>query len=138
MDESIVAVKNFTKVYGEFVAVDDISFEVQPGEIFGLLGPNGAGKTTTLECLEGLRKPDRGEMQIKGVDPQKEPGKLRNVIGVQLQTSGLPASMTVEESLNIFSAYHGVLPSNDLFTRLGLDEKRKTRHFRPHQKILSV
>jgi len=128
MDESVVAVKNFTKVYGEFVAVDDISFEVQPGEIFGLLGPNGAGKTTTLECLEGLRKPDRGEMQIKGVDPQKEPGKLRNVIGVQLQTSGLPASMTVEESLNIFSAYHGVLPSNELFTRLGLDEKRKTQY----------
>jgi ABC-2 type transport system ATP-binding protein len=128
MDESVVSVSNFTKAYGEFVAVEDISFEVQQGEIFGLLGPNGAGKTTTLECLEGLRKPDIGEMQINGVDPQREPGKLRNVIGVQLQTSGLPANMTVEESLNIFSAYHGVQPNNQLLSRLGLDEKRKTQY----------
>jgi ABC-2 type transport system ATP-binding protein len=128
VEKSAVAVRNFTKIYGEFVAVDDITFEVQPGEIFGLLGPNGAGKTTTLECLEGLRKPDGGEIQIKGVDPQKEPGKLRNVIGVQLQTSGLPASMTVEESLNIFSAYHGVKPNDEVLTRLGLDEKRKTQY----------
>ena len=128
MDESVVSVSNFTKVYGEFVAVEDISFDVQQGEIFGLLGPNGAGKTTTLECLEGLRKPDIGEMQINGVDPQREPGKLRNVIGVQLQTSGLPANMTVEESLKIFSAYHGVQPNHEILTRLGLDEKRKTQY----------
>ena len=128
MDESVVSVSNFTKVYGEFVAVDDISFDVQQGEIFGLLGPNGAGKTTTLECLEGLRKPDAGKMQIKGVDPQREPGRLRNVMGVQLQTSGLPANMTVEESLKIFSAYHGVQPSGEVLSRLGLEEKRKTQY----------
>ncbi|UCD41907.1 MAG: ABC transporter ATP-binding protein [Chloroflexota bacterium] len=128
MDQSVVTVKNFTKTYGDFVAVDDISFEVQHGEIFGLLGPNGAGKTTTLECLEGLRQPDGGEMQITGVDPQREPSKLRNLIGVQLQTSGLPDNMTVEESLNIFSAYHGVQPRHELLTRMGLEEKRKTQY----------
>lgn len=128
MDEYAVTVRNFTKKYGEFVAVDDLSFEVQPGEIFGLLGPNGAGKTTTLECLEGLRLPDDGEMNIQGVDPQREPGSLRNMLGVQLQTSGLPGSMTVEESLNIFSAYHGVQPRTGLLSRLGLDEKRKTQY----------
>ena len=126
MDESVVTIKNFTKTYGDFIAVNDISFEVHPGEIFGLLGPNGAGKTTTLECLEGLRQPDGGEMQIKGVDPQREPRKLRNLIGVQLQSSGLPDNMTVEESLKIFSAYHGVQPRFELLSRMGLDEKRKT------------
>jgi len=128
MEESVVTIKNFTKTYGDFVAVNEISFEVHPGEIFGLLGPNGAGKTTTLECLEGLRQPDGGEMHIKGVDPQREPGKLRNLIGVQLQTSSLPENMTVEESLKIFSAYHGVQPRFDLLSRMGLDEKKKTQY----------
>jgi ABC-2 type transport system ATP-binding protein len=128
MEESVVTIKNFTKTYGDFVAVNEISFEVHPGEIFGLLGPNGAGKTTTLECLEGLRQPDGGEMHIKGVDPQREPGKLRNLIGVQLQTSSLPENMTVEESLKIFSAYHGVQPRFELLSRMGLDEKKKTQY----------
>jgi ABC-2 type transport system ATP-binding protein len=128
MYESVVTINNFTKTYGDFVAVDDISVEVQQGEIFGLLGPNGAGKTTTLECLEGLRQPDDGELQIKGVDPQSEPGKLRNMIGVQLQTSGLPDNMTVEESLKIFSAYHGVQPRYELLSRMGLEEKKKTQY----------
>ena len=128
MNESVVTIKNFTKTYEDFVAVDEISFNVNRGEIFGLLGPNGAGKTTTLECLEGLRQLDGGEMQIQGVDPQKEPRKLRNLIGVQLQTSGLPGTMTVEESLKIFSAYHGVEPHYKLLSRMGLEEKRKTQY----------
>ena len=118
MNESIVAIKNFTKTYDDFIAVNNISFDVAGGEIFGLLGPNGAGKTTTLECLEGIRQPDGGTMRIIDVDPQREPGKLRNIIGVQLQTSGLPGEMTVEESLNIFSAYHGVPPQDELLTRM--------------------
>ena len=128
MEEIVVTIKNFKKTYGEFVAVDDISFDVRQGEIFGLLGPNGAGKTTTLECLEGLRQPDSGQMEIEGVDPQKEPRKLRNLIGVQLQTSGLPENMTVEESLKIFSAYHGVQPRYDLLSRMGLEEKQKAQY----------
>lgn len=128
MNESVVTIKNFIKSYDDFVAVDEISFEVSRGEIFGLLGPNGAGKTTTLECLEGLRQPDAGTMHIMDVDPQREPGKLRNLIGVQLQSSGLPDNMTVEESLNIFSAYHGVPAQDDLLSRMGLEEKRKTQY----------
>jgi ABC-2 type transport system ATP-binding protein len=108
--------------------VDGITLTVERGEIFGLLGPNGAGKTTTLECLEGLRQPDSGQMSIFGVDPQREPAKLRNLIGVQLQTSGLPASMTVEEAMKFFCAYHEVKPRMDIITRMQLEEKRKTQY----------
>ncbi len=128
MSDEVVSIKEFTKSYDEFVAVDRISFEVEKGEIFGLLGPNGAGKTTTLECLEGLRQPDAGELRILGVDPQREPGKLRNIIGVQLQTSGLPDNMTVDEAMRFFSAYHGVPPRYELLTRMGLEDKRDTQY----------
>ena len=90
----IIEVKNFRKTYGDFVAVDDMSFTVHEGEIFGLLGPNGAGKTSTLESLEGLRPPSGGTLRVAGIDPSREPKKLRNVIGVQLQSAGMPESMT--------------------------------------------
>ncbi len=126
--EAVVSVKNFRKVYGDFVAVDDISFEVEPGEIFGLLGPNGAGKTSTLECLEGIRRPDGGQLQVLGVDPSREPDKLNSLIGVQLQSSGLPGNMTVEEALRFFCAYHRVAPRYDLIDLLGLGEKRKSQY----------
>ena len=129
MKDSVVSIKNFTKSYGDFVAVNRISFEVTRGEIFGLLGPNGAGKTTTLECLEGLRQPDEGSMHIMDVDPQRDSASLRNLIGVQLQISSLPANMTVEESMKFFSAYHHVQPRFEILSRLGLDEKRKTQYF---------
>ncbi|HTX79930.1 MAG TPA: ABC transporter ATP-binding protein [Longilinea sp.] len=124
MEENVIEVKNFRKTYGSFVAVDDISFEVRRGEIFGLLGPNGAGKTSTLESLEGLRQPDGGTLSILGVDPSREMGKLVKVIGVQLQASGLPASMTPVEAVNFFCSYHGVAPRYDLLERLGLKEKK--------------
>ena len=94
MKETIIEVRDFRKVYGDFVAVDGISFTVQKGEIFGLLGPNGAGKTSTLESLEGLRLPDGGSIEVAGIDPTKEPQKLRNLIGVQLQSAGLPTCIT--------------------------------------------
>jgi ABC-2 type transport system ATP-binding protein len=123
MSEPVINVLSLTKSYGKFLAVDNISFEVQPGEIFGLLGPNGAGKTTTLECLEGLRLPDKGDIRIMGIDPVRNVRRLHNTIGVQLQTSGLPASMTVGEAMRFFSAYHGVTPRYDLLDRLGLKEK---------------
>jgi ABC-2 type transport system ATP-binding protein len=128
MNDDIISIKEFTKTYDDFVAVDRISFEVNKGEIFGLLGPNGAGKTTTLECLEGLRLPDSGQLSILGVDPQREPGKLRNMIGVQLQTSGLPDNMTVDESMKIFSAYHAVPPRFEVLDRMGLEEKRNSQY----------
>lgn len=84
MSYPIIQVKDFRKIYGDYVAVDGISFEVQRSEIFGLLGPNGAGKTSTLECLEGLRIPNGGLLRIMDVDPNRQSGKLRNLIGVQL------------------------------------------------------
>lgn len=127
MNQPIVNVTNFHKRYGEFVAVEDISFNVQAGEIFGLLGPNGAGKTTTLECLEGLRQPDGGSLLVAGVDPVQEPRLLRNLIGVQLQSSGMPEAMTPEEAMKFFCAYHGVAPRFDLLERFELGAKRNTQ-----------
>jgi ABC-2 type transport system ATP-binding protein len=129
MTRSVIRVREFTKAYGDFVAVDDISFEVQRSEIFGLLGPNGAGKTTTLECLEGLRSPDRGELLVSDVDPTREQSKLRNVIGVQLQSSGMPESITPDEAMELFCAYHKASPRYDLLERLGLGEKRDTQFY---------
>ncbi len=128
MNGSVIKVKDFRKVYGDFVAVDSINFEVQRGEIFGLLGPNGAGKTSTLESLEGLRSTDGGSLQIMGVDPARESRKLRNLIGVQLQTSGLPDSMRVDEAMRFFSAYHEVAPRYELLERLGLSDKMRVQY----------
>ena len=127
MTDSVIIVRDFRKTYGDFVAVDGISFDVQRGEIFGLLGPNGAGKTSTLESLEGLRAPNGGSVRVAGIDPTREPRKLRNVIGVQLQTSGLPETITVNEAMKFFCAYHGVEPRYDLLDRLGLAEKRSAQ-----------
>lgn len=123
--EVVLSVRNFRKTYGNLMAVDDLNFEVRRGEIYGLLGPNGAGKTSTLESLEGLRKPDGGSLNILGVDPVRQPQKLRNLIGVQLQSSGLPPMMTVEEAMQFFCAYHGVPVRTDLLERLNLVEKRR-------------
>jgi ABC-2 type transport system ATP-binding protein len=130
MSEPVLQVQHFRKVYGSMVAVDDISFEIGRGEIFGLLGPNGAGKTSTLETLEGLRKPDGGTLNILGVDPSRQSGRLRNLIGVQLQSSGLPANMTVLEAMHFFCAYHHAPMRADLIERLGLTEKRNTEFSR--------
>ncbi len=123
MESPVVEVVDFRKTYGDLVAVGGISFDVRQAEIFGLLGPNGAGKTTTLECLEGLRAPDDGSLRVAGIDPKREPLKLRGVIGVQLQSAGLPDSITPDESMRLFCAYRGVAPRFDLLERLGLSEK---------------
>ena len=127
MNQAVIKVQDFRKSYGSFVAVDGISFDVQSGEIFGLLGPNGAGKTTTLESLEGLRQPDSGILEVGGIDPQREPRRLGQIIGVQLQASGMPEAMTPEEAMRFFCAYHGVAPRFDLLDRFGLASKRKTQ-----------
>lgn len=128
MNDTVISVLDFTKTYGDFVAVDNISFEVKRGEIFGLLGPNGAGKTSTLESLEGLRPPSGGSLWVAGVDPAREARRLRNVIGVQLQSAGLPESITPDEAMKFFSAYHGVASRFDLLERLGIAEKRKAQY----------
>lgn len=128
MEDTVINVSNFRKTYGDVVAVDGISFEVQRGEIFGLLGPNGAGKTSTLECLEGLRTPDGGLLQVMGIEPARQSRKLRNLIGVQLQTSGLPETISADEAMRLFCAYHGIAPRHDSLDRLGLKEKRSVQY----------
>ena len=128
MAEAIIQVSHFKKTYGDFVAVDDLSLEIQEGEIFALLGPNGAGKTSTMESLEGLRYPDGGTLQVAGIDPSQAAHKLRDLIGVQLQAGGLPESITPTEAMNFFCAYHDVLPRHDLLERLGLSEKLSAQY----------
>jgi ABC-2 type transport system ATP-binding protein len=127
MQDEVVLVKDFRKTYGGSLAVDGISFEVHRGEIFGLLGPNGAGKTTTMESLEGLRHPTGGSLSILGVDPTRQQARLHNMIGVQLQSSGLPGSMTTKEAMEFFCAYHRVAPKTDLLVRLGLGDKMNSQ-----------
>jgi len=129
MNQTMIQVKDFKKTYGDFTAVNGISFEVQAGEIYALLGPNGAGKTSILESLEGLRAPNGGSLSVAGIDPAKQPRQLRNIIGVQLQSSGLPDSITPDEAMKLFCAYHNVEPRFDLLDRLGLGEKRATQFY---------
>jgi ABC-2 type transport system ATP-binding protein len=114
MSDVVISVRGFCKRYGNTVAVKDISFDVHRAEIFALLGPNGSGKTSTLESLEGIRRPDGGSLSIAGIDPARQPRRLRSLIGVQLQTSALPAAMTVEEAMAFFCGYHGVAAREDL------------------------
>lgn len=99
-----IEVSGLRKAYGDVVAVDDVAFDVQPGEIFGIIGPNGSGKTTTVECLQGLRTPDRGEISVLGLDPRRAADALRRRIGSQLQESALPARMRVWEALDLFAS----------------------------------
>lgn len=118
-----VRVAGLAKRYGDTIAVDEVSFEVQSGELFGVLGPNGAGKTTTLECLEGLRAPDAGNLQVMGIDVVRDPAAARRLLGVQLQIAGLPTTMRVGEAMRFFAAYRGVPPREDLLDRFGLRDK---------------
>src|SRR5215469_16430135 len=103
---AIIEVRNLRKAYGDTVAVDDVSFTVQEGEIFGILGPNGAGKTTTVECVEGLRTADRGEISVLGLDPQRDRAELTQQLGVQLQDSQLPDRLKVAEALDLYSSFY--------------------------------
>lgn len=128
MEKSVLSVRQFTKRYGSNLAVDNISFEVMKGEIFGLLGPNGSGKTSTLETLEGIRLPDSGSLRVLNLDPSRQTSELLQRIGIQLQTSALPSAMTVEESMRFFCAYHHVQPKFELLERMNLGEKRKAEY----------
>jgi ABC-2 type transport system ATP-binding protein len=123
--EAIVQVKGLRKTYGATVAVDEVSFEVREGEIFGMVGPNGAGKTTTIECLEGLRKPDAGTVRVLGVDPQREGQTLCLRVGMQLQQSNLPDRMKVWEALDMYASFYPKAADwKELLAQLGLEEKR--------------
>ncbi|MBN2099504.1 MAG: ABC transporter ATP-binding protein [Dehalococcoidia bacterium] len=125
--KKIIEVEHLRKVYGATVAVDDVSFEVVEGEIFGLLGPNGAGKTTTVECLQGLRRPDAGKLRVLGLDPQSDGRELRRRIGSQLQDSALPDRMRVWEALDLFSSFMPNSPDWRItMDQWGLTEKRRS------------
>jgi ABC-2 type transport system ATP-binding protein len=123
--DTIVQVEGLRKVYGGTIAVEDVSFEVHEGEIFGMVGPNGAGKTTTIECLEGLRRPDQGKVRVLGVDPQRDGQFLRERTGMQLQQSNLPERMRVWEALDLYASFYTKAADwNVLLAQLGLEEKR--------------
>ena len=125
--EPVIQVDQLRKVYGQTIAVESISFEVQPGEIFGMVGPNGAGKTTTIECLEGLRQPDAGTLRVLGLDPQRDGKALRLRAGMQLQQSNLPDRLRVWEALDLYASFYPRTADwNELIHQLGLEEKRNT------------
>ena len=124
----VIRVRDLRKSYGDLKAVDGVSFEVQPGQVFGLLGPNGAGKTTTVEVLEGLRAPDSGDVSVLGVDAVRRPVDLKARIGVSLQTAALYPKLTVVEVLDLFrSFYPSGRPTDELVALMDLGEKRATR-----------
>ena len=123
-----VQVNSLVKRYGSNTAVDNISFEIHKGEVFGLLGPNGAGKTTTLEIIEGLRLPTSGEVCVEGLSPIKDAKELRKVLGVQLQISALPEAMRVDEAWELVCASHGIKPRYDLREKFGLVVHRKQQY----------
>ena len=101
-----VVVRHLCKAYAGVPAVRDVSFTIEPGEIFGLLGPNGAGKTTTVECLIGLREPDSGDLEVCGVDARRHPREVKQRIGVALQTTSLQDKITPREALRLFAAFY--------------------------------
>jgi len=122
---TIMQVEGLRKVYGGIVAVEEVSFDVREGEIFGMVGPNGAGKTTTIECLEGLRKRDTGQVSVLGVDPQIERRVIRERAGIQLQQSNLPDRMRVWEALDLYASFYPkAIDWRTLLIQLGLEEKR--------------
>jgi ABC-2 type transport system ATP-binding protein len=124
--DPVIRVSGCRKTYGSTVAVDDVSFDVADGEIFGLIGPNGAGKTTTMECVEGLRKPDRGRITVLGLDPARDIYALQERIGVQLQQAQLQKRIKVWEAIDLWSTLYR-RPSADgdrLLEQLGLVDKR--------------
>jgi ABC-2 type transport system ATP-binding protein len=122
---SVIEVEHLEKRYGDQIAVCDVSFSVERGEIFGIIGQNGAGKTTTVECVEGLRVPDRGVVRVLGLDPLHDRAELKQRMGAQLQSSQLPPKLKVWEALDLYSSFYPQ-PADweQLIAGLGLTEKR--------------
>ena len=123
---SVISVEGVRKTYGQTIAVDEVSFEVRDGEIFGLIGPNGAGKTTTIECVEGIRKPDRGSISVLGLDPFRDVYQLQDRIGVQLQQAHLQKRIKVWEAVHLWASLYKKPASHGegLLEQLGLADKR--------------
>jgi len=123
---TVIEVSGVRKTYGKTVAVEEATFAVNEGEIFGLIGPNGAGKTTTMECIEGLRKPDRGAIAVLGLDPYRQVYKLQNRIGVQLQQAQLQKRIKVWEAVDLWASLYQKksVDAAHLLEQLGLTDKR--------------
>jgi ABC-2 type transport system ATP-binding protein len=123
----IIRVSNLKKSYGSFEAVKGISFEVQEGEIFGLLGPNGAGKSTTLEIMETLRSKTSGDVTIAGLNLDKQQDAIKQIIGVQLQTSGFYPGLKLVELIKLFSGlYNRDINPMELLAKVNLEDKAKS------------
>jgi len=125
----VIQVKNLQMKYGQLVAVNDLSFEVYEGEIFGLLGPNGAGKTTTLEIIETLRSQTAGEVLIDGVNTKDKPNLIKQMIGVQLQAAGYYPNLTLLELIRLFSGLYNRFPDpSGLLEKVALTDKAKSKY----------
>ena len=126
--KTIISVKHLTKKYGDFEAVKGISFDVREGEIFGLLGPNGAGKSTTLEIIETLRDKTSGQVTVDGFDLDKDPGEIKKIIGVQLQTSGYYPGLNLTELIELFGGlYNRTVRPMDFLDMVNLRDKAKAK-----------
>src|SRR3954466_2555857 len=122
----VIQISSIRKSYGKTVAVEDVSFDVNDGEIFGLIGPNGAGKTTTMECVEGIRRPDSGSITVLGLDPVRDVYELQERIGVQLQQAQLQKRIKVWEAMHLWASIYRKTSStaDQLLDQLGLADKR--------------
>jgi len=121
---TVLEIEHLKKYYRDVRAVDDVSFEVAEGEIFGFVGPNGAGKTTTIECAEGLRRPDSGRVRMLGLDPQADGRQLKERLGIQLQETSLPQRMKVGEALTLFASFYPKsVDRPTLLKQMGLEDK---------------
>jgi len=126
--KTIIAVKDLVKNYGNFEAVKGISFDVYENEIFGMLGPNGAGKSTTLEIIETLREKTSGQVTVDGHDLNKEPGEIKKIIGVQLQTSGYYPGLNLVDLIELFCGlYNKDMEPMELLQMVNLTEKAKSK-----------
>src|SRR6478736_2022062 len=124
----IISVKDLRKKYGDFEAVQGISFDVYEGEIFGLLGPNGAGKSTTLEIIETLRDKTSGEVIVDGFNLDRSPGEIKKIIGVQLQTSGFYPGLNLIQLVQLFGGlYNQPVDPMELLRLVNLEEKAKNK-----------
>ena len=125
--DEVISVESLNKRFGDLVAVDDISFSVRRGEVFGILGPNGAGKTTTLECIEGLQEPSSGRISVLGTEIARDPNTVKERIGVQLQASAYFDYLTLTEILELFGRFYSRrVPPAELLSTFGLEDKANT------------